>query len=54
MSDPLTPYGNRPMVTPIVNAVNFEYRGNTACRRSATHLEAGPGVEANRHRFAAT
>ncbi len=26
MSDPLTPYGNRPMVTPIVNAVNYEYR----------------------------
>ena len=25
MKDPLTPYGNRPMVTPIVNAVNYEY-----------------------------
>ena len=25
LSDPLTPYGNRPMVTPIVNAVNYEY-----------------------------
>lgn len=24
-ADPLTPYGNRPMVTPIVNAVNYEY-----------------------------
>ena len=23
--DPLMPYGNRPMVTPIVNAVNYEY-----------------------------
>ncbi len=23
--DPLTPYGNRPMVTPIVTAVNYEY-----------------------------
>lgn len=23
--EPLTPYGNRPMVTPIVNAVNYEY-----------------------------
>ena len=22
---PLTPYGNRPMVTPIVHAVNYEY-----------------------------
>ena len=26
MTDPLTPYGNRPMVTPIVHAVNYEYR----------------------------
>lgn len=25
MSDPLTPYGNKPMVTPIVNAVNYHY-----------------------------
>jgi cystathionine gamma-lyase/homocysteine desulfhydrase len=25
MNDPLTPYGNRPMVTPIVNAVNYHY-----------------------------
>ncbi|MFO8006538.1 MAG: aminotransferase class I/II-fold pyridoxal phosphate-dependent enzyme [Candidatus Brocadiia bacterium] len=25
MTDPLTPYGNRPMVTPIVQAVNYEY-----------------------------
>jgi cystathionine beta-lyase/cystathionine gamma-synthase len=24
-TDPLTPYGNKPMVTPIVNAVNYEY-----------------------------
>jgi len=24
-SDPLTPYGNRPMVTPIVHSVNYEY-----------------------------
>ena len=24
-NDPLTPYGNRPMVTPIVHAVNYEY-----------------------------
>jgi len=24
-NDPLTPYGNRPMVTPVVNAVNYEY-----------------------------
>ena len=25
LNDPLTPYGNRPMVTPIVNAVNYHY-----------------------------
>ncbi|MFP4164870.1 MAG: trans-sulfuration enzyme family protein [Chitinispirillaceae bacterium] len=25
MTDPLTPYGNKPMVTPIVNAVNYRY-----------------------------
>ena len=25
MPDPLTPYGNKPMVTPIVNAVNYHY-----------------------------
>jgi cystathionine beta-lyase/cystathionine gamma-synthase len=25
MTDPLTPYGNKPMVTPIVNAVNYHY-----------------------------
>lgn len=24
-NEPLTPYGNKPMVTPIVNAVNYEY-----------------------------
>ncbi|MFW6152343.1 MAG: trans-sulfuration enzyme family protein, partial [Verrucomicrobiota bacterium] len=24
-TEPLTPYGNKPMVTPIVNAVNYEY-----------------------------
>jgi hypothetical protein len=27
MPDPLTPYGNRPMVTPIVHAVNYEKGG---------------------------
>jgi len=26
MPDPLTPYGNKPMVTPIVNAVNYHYK----------------------------
>ena len=33
MPDPLTPYGNRPMVTPIVNAVNYEYRDFEVLRR---------------------
>jgi len=33
MTDPLTPYGNRPMVTPIVNAVNYEYRDFEVLRR---------------------
>ncbi|MFP4522591.1 MAG: trans-sulfuration enzyme family protein [Fibrobacterota bacterium] len=26
MLDPLTPYGNKPMVTPVVNSVNYEYK----------------------------
>jgi len=33
MSDPLTPYGNRPMVTPIVHAVNYEYRDFEVLRK---------------------
>lgn len=33
LSDPLTPYGNRPMVTPIVNAVNYEYLDFDVLRR---------------------
>ena len=32
-SDPLTPYGNRPMVTPIVNAVNYEYESFEVLRQ---------------------
>ena len=31
--DPLTPYGNRPMVTPIVHAVNYEYLDFEVLRR---------------------
>jgi cystathionine beta-lyase/cystathionine gamma-synthase len=31
--DPLTPYGNRPMVTPIVAAVNYEYRSFEVLRQ---------------------
>ncbi len=33
MPDPLTPYGNRPMVTPIVHAVNYEYRDFEVLRK---------------------
>ncbi|MCK4283988.1 MAG: aminotransferase class I/II-fold pyridoxal phosphate-dependent enzyme [Candidatus Brocadiae bacterium] len=32
-TDPLTPYGNRPMVTPIVSAVNYEYLSFEVLRR---------------------
>jgi cystathionine gamma-lyase/homocysteine desulfhydrase len=32
-ADPLTPYGNRPMVTPIVAAVNYEYRSFEVLRQ---------------------
>ncbi|MCF7848395.1 MAG: aminotransferase class I/II-fold pyridoxal phosphate-dependent enzyme [Kiritimatiellales bacterium] len=31
--DPLTPYGNKPMVTPIVNAVNYEYESFEVLRQ---------------------
>ncbi|MBD3390843.1 MAG: aminotransferase class V-fold PLP-dependent enzyme [Chitinivibrionales bacterium] len=33
MTDPLTPYGNKPMVTPIVNAVNYEYKSFEVLRQ---------------------
>jgi cystathionine beta-lyase/cystathionine gamma-synthase len=33
MSDPLTPYGNNPMVTPIVNAVNYHYKSFEVLRQ---------------------
>jgi cystathionine beta-lyase/cystathionine gamma-synthase len=33
MSDPLTPYGNKPMVTPIVNAVNYHYASFDVLRK---------------------
>jgi cystathionine beta-lyase/cystathionine gamma-synthase len=33
MPDPLTPYGNKPMVTPIVNAVNYHYASFEVLRR---------------------
>ncbi|MHB8902952.1 MAG: trans-sulfuration enzyme family protein, partial [Thermoguttaceae bacterium] len=34
-SDPLTPRGNRPMLTPIVNAVNYEYASFELLRQIA-------------------
>jgi len=33
MPDPLTPYGNKPMVTPIVNAVNYHYASFDVLRK---------------------
>ncbi|MBN2189431.1 MAG: PLP-dependent transferase [Chitinispirillaceae bacterium] len=33
MPDPLTPYGNKPMVTPIVNAVNYHYASFEVLRK---------------------
>lgn len=33
MNDPLTPYGNHPMVTPIVNAVNYKYQDFEVLRK---------------------
>ena len=33
MPDPLTPYGNKPMVTPIVNAVNYHYKSFEVLRQ---------------------
>ncbi len=33
MNDPLTPYGNKPMVTPIVNAVNYHYNSFEVLRQ---------------------
>lgn len=33
MKDPLTPYGNKPMVTPIVHAVNYEYESFEVLRQ---------------------
>ena len=33
MKAPLTPYGNKPMVTPIVNAVNYEYESFEVLRQ---------------------
>ncbi len=61
MSDPLTPYGNRPMVTPIVNAVNYEYRDFEVLRKITDgeidgytyHRDDNPTVRAVERRIAA-
>ena len=59
--DPLTPYGNRPMVTPIVNAVNYEYLDFDVLRRITDgkvdgytyHRDDNPTVRAVEEKIAA-
>ncbi len=59
--DPLTPYGNRPMVTPIVNAVNYEYSSFEVLRQITDgeidgytyHRDDNPTVRAVEHTVAA-
>jgi len=59
--DPLTPYGNRPMVTPIVNAVNYEYSSFEVLRQITDgeidgytyHRDDNPTVRAVEHQVAA-
>ncbi len=59
--DPLTPYGNRPMVTPIVNAVNYEYSSFEVLRQITDgeidgytyHRDDNPTVREVEHRIAA-
>ncbi len=59
--DPLTPYGNRPMVTPIVNAVNYEYASFEVLRQITAgeidgytyHRDDNPTVRAVEHQVAA-
>jgi cystathionine beta-lyase/cystathionine gamma-synthase len=61
MTDPLTPYGNKPMVTPIVNAVNYEYRDFEVLRRITDgeidgytyHRDDNPTVRAVEKKIAA-
>lgn len=60
-ADPLTPYGNRPMVTPIVNAVNYEYLDFDLLRQITDgkidgytyHRDDNPTVRAVEKRIAA-
>lgn len=59
--DPLTPYGNRPMVTPIVNAVNYEYESFEVLRQITDgeidgytyHRDDNPTVRAVEKKIAA-
>ncbi len=61
MTDPLTPYGNKPMVTPIVNAVNYEYRDFEVLRKITDgeidgytyHRDDNPTVRAVEQKIAA-
>ena len=61
MTDPLTPYGNKPMVTPIVNAVNYEYRDFEVLRQITDgeidgytyHRDDNPTVRAVEKKIAA-
>lgn len=60
-SDPLTPYGNRPMVTPIVNAVNYHYSSFEVLRQITDgeidgytyHRDDNPTVRAVEKKIAA-
>jgi cystathionine beta-lyase/cystathionine gamma-synthase len=61
MSDPLTPYGNKPMVTPIVNAVNYHYKSFEVLRQITDgeidgytyHRDDNPTVRAVEKKIAA-
>jgi len=61
MTDPLTPYGNRPMVTPIVNAVNYQYSSFEVLRQITDgeidgytyHRDDNPTVRAVEKKIAA-
>ncbi len=61
MTDPLTPYGNKPMVTPIVNAVNYHYSSFEVLRQITDgeidgytyHRDDNPTVRAVERKIAA-
>ncbi|MBW1931848.1 MAG: PLP-dependent transferase [Deltaproteobacteria bacterium] len=60
-NDPLTPYGNKPMVTPIVNAVNYKYSSFEVLRQITDgeidgytyHRDDNPTVRAVEKKIAA-